>query len=108
MPSQSNVPDSISARSQMEKTSPGVRAHDLWAGLLVFIVTLLAYLPAVRGSFIWDDDAHVTRPNLRSLHGLWRIWFDIHATQQYYPLLHSAFWVEHRLWGDAVLYYHLT
>jgi protein O-mannosyl-transferase len=29
------------------------------------------------------------------------------ATQQYYPLLHSAFWVEHRLWGGSVLGYHL-
>ncbi len=51
---------------------------------------------------------HVTRPELQSLHGLWRIWFDLPATQQYYPLLHSAFWLEHRIWGDAVLGYHLT
>ncbi len=29
------------------------------------------------------------------------------ATQQYYPVLHSAFWLEHRLWGDSVLAYHL-
>jgi tetratricopeptide (TPR) repeat protein len=29
------------------------------------------------------------------------------ATQQYYPLLHSAFWVEHKLWGDSVLGYHV-
>ena len=50
---------------------------------------------------------HVTRPDLQSLHGLWRIWFDLGATQQYYPLLHSAFWIEHHLWGDAVLGYHL-
>ncbi len=34
--------------------------------------------------------------------------FDLGATQQYYPLLHSAFWLEHRLWGDAVFGYHLT
>ena len=30
------------------------------------------------------------------------------ATQQYYPLLHSAFWLEHKLWGDATLGYHLV
>ena len=42
------------------------------------------------------------------MHGLWRIWFSLGATQQYYPLLHSAFWLEHRLWGDAVLGYHLA
>ena len=73
---------------------------------IVGVATLLAgaiiviYLPALHGGFIWDDDAHVTRPELRSLHGLWRIWFDLGATQQYYPLLHSAFWFEHELWGD--------
>src|SRR4029077_5550357 len=26
---------------------------------------------------------------------------------QYYPLLHSAFWVEHQLWGDDLFYYRL-
>jgi tetratricopeptide (TPR) repeat protein len=70
--------------------------------------TLLAYSPALTGSFLWDDDAHVTKPPLRTLHGLWRIWFEAGATQQYYPLLHTAFWAEHRLWGDSVLGYHLA
>ena len=50
----------------------------------------------------------MTRPELRSLAGLWRIWTDLGATQQYYPLLHSAFWLEHRFWGNAVLGYHLV
>lgn len=54
-----------------------------------------------------DDARHITRPELRSLHGLWRTWFDLGATAQYYPFLHSAFWVEHQLWGDSVLGYHL-
>ena len=82
------------------------RTGFLWA--LLVSATLVAYLPALRGALLWDDNMHVTRPELRSLDGLWRIWFDLPATQQYYPLLHSAFWVEHRLWGDAVLGYHLT
>ena len=74
----------------------------------IFCATLMAYWPALRGGLVWDDASHVTSPALESLHGLWRIWFDLGATQQYYPLLHSAFWVEHRIWGDAVLGYHLT
>lgn len=74
---------------------------------LLAIATLAAYWPAMRGAFIWDDEAHVTRPALQSLSGLGRIWFELGATQQYYPLLHSAFWLEHRLWGDAPLGYHL-
>lgn len=69
---------------------------------------LLAYLPALKGGFLWDDDAHVTRLDLRSWGGLGRIWSDVGATQQYYPVLHSAFWAEHRLWGDSVIGYHLT
>jgi len=75
---------------------------------LLFCVTVIAYWPAVQGGLLWDDEGHVTRADLRPLHGLWRIWFDLGATQQYYPVLHSAFWLEHRIWGDAVLGYHLT
>jgi tetratricopeptide (TPR) repeat protein len=50
----------------------------------------------------------VTKESLRSLHGLGRIWFEVGATQQYYPVLHSAFWLEHWLWGDAPVGYHLA
>jgi len=78
----------------------------LWAS--IFCATLLAYLPALSGALLWDDNMHVTRADLRGLDGLWRIWFDLGATQQYYPLLHSAFWLEHRLWGDAAVGYHLA
>ena len=60
------------------------------------------------GGLLWDDPGHITRPDLQSVHGLWRIWTEVGATQQYYPLLHSAFWVEHRLWGDALLGYRLA
>ena len=79
-----------------------------WIILLIVVAGCCAYLPALRGGFLWDDDGHVTRTDLRSLDGLLRIWFDFGATQQYYPVLHSAFWLEHRLWGDAPLGYHLV
>ena len=72
------------------------------------VVVFVAYSPAINGGMIWDDDGHVTKPALRTWHGLTRIWFELGATQQYYPLLHSAFWVEHKLWGDAVIGYHLA
>jgi len=74
----------------------------------LILVTLVAYLPALRGDFLWDDVGHVTAPALQSWSGLLRIWFEPGATQQYYPLLHSAFWFEHQLWGDAALGYHLV
>ena len=76
--------------------------------LAVFGATLAAYLPALHGGLLWDDAAHITAGSLRGWGGLWRIWFRLGSTQQYYPVLHSAFWVEHRLWGDSVLGYHLV
>jgi len=80
-----------------------------WApGVLVFALVLACYWPALQGGLVWDDTAHVTRADLRSWSGLGRIWSELHATQQYYPVLHSAFWIEHRLWGDATLGYHLV
>jgi protein O-mannosyl-transferase len=78
-----------------------------WLGCLVLaLVTVVAYQRVWHAGFIWDDDAHVTRPGLQSLHGLWRIWFEPGATQQYYPVLYSAFWAEHRLWADSAACYH--
>ena len=74
---------------------------------LIYGLALACYWPALHGGLVWDDAGHVTRPDLRSWAGLGRIWFDLRATQQYYPVLHSAFWIEHRLWGDATLGYHL-
>jgi tetratricopeptide (TPR) repeat protein len=75
--------------------------------ILVFSATILAYLPALAGGFIWNDSDYVTAPFLRSFGGLGRIWAEVGATQQYYPLLHSAFWVQHLLWGDHPLGYHI-
>ena len=77
-----------------------------FAALLASVV--LAYQPAWQGGLVWDDNFHVTPPQLQSADGLRRIWFEVGATAQYYPLLHSAFWIEHKLWGDATLGYHLT
>jgi Flp pilus assembly protein TadD len=96
--------------SPASKSTPIARPARLlafaWAPIVV-LVTVAAYFPALHGGLVWDDDGHVTKPALQSLHGLRRIWFEVGATQQYYPVLHSAFWIEHRIWGDATLGYHL-
>ena len=77
--------------------------------LLLVAVTLVAYLPALLGQFVWDDDRYVTNNlQLRSLKGLWQIWFVPGATVQYYPLTFTSFWVEYHLWQLYPLGYHLT
>jgi protein O-mannosyl-transferase len=75
---------------------------------LLLVVTLAAYYPAWHGGMLWDDDAHVTKPELQPAAGLWRIWFDVGATAQYYPVVHSAFWVLHSVFGDDLFGYHLV
>lgn len=73
------------------------------------MATLIAYLPALHGGFIWDDDGHISENNtLRTLHGLWQIWFQPGATCQYYPLTFTAFWAEYQLWNLNTFGYHVV
>jgi protein O-mannosyl-transferase len=93
--------------SQRSATAWFVEHKDwLFAAALVAAI-FLAYQPAWHGGLVWDDATHVPWPKLRTLEGLKNIWFKIGTTQQYYPLLFSAFWLEHTLWGDSTLGYHL-
>lgn len=99
------------ARRPSTSPKPGTSASGSlpWAAFAgIAVAVLAAYAPVLGHGFVWDDDKHVTAPALRSLSGLARIWFDRGATQQYYPLLHSTFWFEHKLWGGAALGYHLV
>lgn len=80
----------------------------LWAGLIV-LLTLLAYIPAMRGGYIWDDNAHITdNVVLRTSDGLAKIWFDPKVLPQYYPLVHTTFWAEYHLWQLHPFGYHLV
>ena len=91
----------------MSPTVPPSRLRAAGFCALVFALAFGAYWPALRGSMLWDDGAYMTRQELQSGHGFWRIWTEMGATEQYYPLLHGAFWAEHRLWGDATPGYHV-
>ena len=82
-----------------------------WQRILLIalpVVTFLAYLPAIRGDFIWDDDRHVwANHTLLNLRGLAHIWFRPSYLPQYYPMTHTSFWLEYRLWGADPLGYHI-
>jgi len=81
--------------------------RDWFFCLILAVVTLMAYNPAWHGQLLWDDDNCSTPPELRSVEGLRRIWFQPRATAQYYPLLYTSYWVQQRLWGDSPTGYHL-
>lgn len=85
------------------------KTDRLIGAAVLLAATLLCYLPALRGDFIWDDDRHVSQnQTLRSTRGLMDIWMRRGATVQYYPLTHTSFWIEYRLWGLNRTGYHLT
>ncbi len=77
---------------------------------IIVAAVLVVYIPVWQAGFIWDDDQYVTRNvTLRDGAGLKRIWFDIGATPQYYPLVFTTFWVERQMWGVThPTGYHIT
>jgi len=87
------------------------RRAAVLAGLLLF-ATIVAYLPAFSGVFLWDDLPAIPRNDLmQSVDGLWKIWTDPAAnpvTEQHHPLVHTTFWLEYRIWGDHPLGYHVV
>jgi protein O-mannosyl-transferase len=101
-------PQSKPASGRPPAVPPAQRDWWLLLSLPALVaIVLAAYHPAWHGGILWDDDGHLTRPELRSAQGLWRIWFELGATQQYYPLVHTAFWIIARVWGQDPLAYHL-
>src|SRR5437667_6147864 len=82
--------------------------RDWFFCLILAAVTMLAYQPAWNGGLLWDDEANIATPELRSLDGLRRIWFVPRATQQYQPLHYSSSWLQQRLLGDSTTGYHLV
>ncbi len=85
---------------------PAALPSTLAASLV--LLTLLAYLPALRAGFIWDDDAYVTQnPTLTDAAGLAKMWTDVRSLPQWYPLVHTTFWLERRVWGLNPAGYHL-
>lgn len=81
-------------------------------GVLLFGLVMLAYGPMYLGGgggFIWDDpDYVINNPNLRDWEGLRRTWLVKTSLPQWYPLVHTTFWVEYQVWGLWSKGYHVV
>ncbi len=84
-----------------------LRATPWLLGMLLVAAVILAYKPAWKAGFIWDDDAYVTsNPLLTAPDGLAAIWFSRDQPSQYFPLVYTSFRLEHALWGLNAAGYH--
>ena len=76
------------------------RTRAILMPVVLFVVTILAYLPAFRAGFIWDDDVFVTQNyDIRSVAALAHAWVSPQSSLQYYPLVDTLFWAEYQIWG---------
>ena len=87
------------------------------AGMAVIVVaTVIAYVPAMRGGFVWNDNTYVYKnrllgdPSWVNLGKIWAIQkvtrpdgakYYSPNTEQYYPLVFSSFWIESQFWGNS-------
>ena len=96
-------------RKQLPVAEQKEPTRNLWlfASILIAAVAL-SYSPAWNGRPVWDDDAYITKLELRPLEGLANIWTRPGTTLQYYPLVYSVFWVEYKIWQDTTWPYHLV
>jgi tetratricopeptide (TPR) repeat protein len=94
-------------RQVVNKVSPRM---IFWAGAVVIIFAcFMAYIPAIKGGFIWDDNKYVTKnPLLTAPDGFFRIWFSTDSPSQYFPLVYTTFRAEYQLWGLNPMGYHVV
>jgi tetratricopeptide (TPR) repeat protein len=77
--------------------------------MFIIVATLVVYIPAMRGGYIWDDDCYVEKnPLISSPKGLCNIWTAKNIPSQYVPMVYTTFLLEHSLWGLQPFGYHLT
>jgi tetratricopeptide (TPR) repeat protein len=97
----------VAKKRPSQTAHPIGRFRNLAPSLVLIGLTLIAYLPAFHAGFIWDDPDYVTQnATLRSLDGLRQIWFVPRSLPQWYPMVHTTFWVEYQAWGLWAPGYH--
>ncbi len=98
------------ARAKRVSPAPSSRAVSTYLfPLLILIACFIAYSPAIRGGFVWDDDQYLSiNKNVTEPGGVVRTWTSLKANPQYYPLVFSGYWLEHQLWGLHTVGYHVT
>lgn len=87
---------------------PRTERIPVWQrGAALVLLVIAVYAPTLANGYVSDDEIYIRGiRDLASLGGLRDIWFRIGAVPQYYPLVHTSFWLEYRLWGLAPAGFH--
>jgi protein O-mannosyl-transferase len=92
---------------------PGSLGSVRWGALVVAVLVVLLYLPALGNGFVnWDDDIYVyANPQITSMASasLWRAFTHIHASSgNWHPLTMVSHAVDYAVWGLRPSGHHLT
>ena len=75
---------------------------------IIAVLVFVAYLPALNGGFILDDDVLLTKnPSIKAPDGLFQFWCTTEP-YDYWPATNTALWIEWRLWAMNSTGYHVT
>ncbi len=83
--------------------------HAGLGALLLVLLVVVSYYPAVMAGFVWDDVIFYDAKPVREWSGLWDIWFNpksLAMEGHYWPVLYTSFWLDHKLWGFEPAGYH--
>jgi len=89
-----------------------VRDRAVLCACVLVLLTLVSYVPALDGGFVFDDSMYLTGDaRMGTAAGLVEIWTEVAGPDyrhQYYPLTSTAFWLQHQVFGDRPVGYHLV
>ncbi len=81
--------------------APTSHSSGLWVGLFaaaLVAAVFLAYQPAWRGEFTWNDDTDVLENPVLRPGGLAKVWVP-GGYLNYWPLTFTAYWLQFKMWG---------
>jgi tetratricopeptide (TPR) repeat protein len=76
--------------------------------IVIAAAAIVAYIPAFKGGWIWDDDSSVyANPVVTRSDGLYRIWFT-GEDYDFWPMTKTVFWIEWQNFGMDPRGYHVV
>ena len=79
--------------------------------LLLVAITGMAYFPAIRDGFTWDDEVIYSNQQMVGWEGLWDIWTkpgENYREVHYWPVTYSSLWLDYQIWHMDARGYYLT